>query len=110
MLATIAAAQAPMRNLPSMAMLSMPLRSDRMPAKAPSEIGTAYSRLPGEDAGQVGGLAVEQRGEDRDDPQRDDDQQRAAPRERGRRGSSWPMPTAPVDDAGQRATGRRRSS
>ena len=46
MLALIAAAQAPMRNLPSMAMFSRPLRSDRMPAKAPSETGTAYSSVP----------------------------------------------------------------
>ena len=43
---TTAAVRAPTRNLPSMAMLSMPLRSDRMPANAPSETGTAYSRLP----------------------------------------------------------------
>ena len=45
-LAEMAAAHALRRNLPSMAMLSMPLRSDRMPAKAPRETGIAYSSVP----------------------------------------------------------------
>ena len=45
-LAVIAATQAPTRNLPSIAMLRMPLRSDRMPANAPSEIGAASARVP----------------------------------------------------------------
>ena len=74
-LATTEAAQAPMRNLPSMAMLGMPERSDMMPANAPSEIGAASASVPGEHAGHVGGLAVEQGREGRDDPQRDDERE-----------------------------------
>ena len=45
-LAVIAATHAPTRNLPSIAMLRMPLRSERMPANAPSEIGAASARVP----------------------------------------------------------------
>ena len=77
----IAAVQAPMRNLPSMAMFSRPLRSDRMPANAPSEIGTAYSSVPGEDAGHVRDLAVQERRDDGRDVQRHEHDERLAPRE-----------------------------
>ena len=45
-LAAIEAAQAPMRNLPSIAMLAMPDRSEMMPAKAPREIGAARFSVP----------------------------------------------------------------
>ena len=40
-LATTDATQLPIRNLPSIAMLLIPDRSDRMPANAPSEMGAA---------------------------------------------------------------------
>src|SRR6476469_3337061 len=47
-LAATDAAHAPTRNLPSMAMFSMPSRSDRMPAKAPRECGSPHQlRDPG---------------------------------------------------------------
>ncbi len=45
-LAATEATHAPISILPSRAMFSMPLRSDRMPASAPSVSGTANSRLP----------------------------------------------------------------
>jgi hypothetical protein len=45
-LAVIAATHAPTSILPSSAMFSIPLRSDRMPASAPSVSGVASSKLP----------------------------------------------------------------
>ena len=45
-LATTEATHAPIRNLPSIAMLSRPDRSDRMPANAPSVIGVASASVP----------------------------------------------------------------
>ena len=61
----------------------------------PERDGHRVLEAAGDDRGQVGGLAVEQAGHDREDPDRDDDQQRAAPRERGRRGRAGPWPRRP---------------
>ena len=55
-LAAIDATHAPTSILPSSAMLSMPLRSDRMPASAPSVIGVASSRLPANTPVRFAGL------------------------------------------------------
>ena len=94
-LAATEATQAPTRNLPSMAMLAMPLRSEMIPAKAPERDRGRQGQRPREHARQVRGLADEQRRERRDDPERQHDQEHPPPREGAPR-TSWRIPVRPV--------------
>ena len=109
-LAATEAAQAPDQELALDRDVAMPERSEMMPAKAPSEIGAASSRVPASTPVMLAVLPASSVGQRRRRPRTAGRRAARAATGRWRRGRAGRCPTRPRDDAGDDPDGARRWS